>query len=210
MPTFLELRKKISRKLIDPNNTAISDEDVGDAVLDAINFWKFQRYWFNEAKATTTLVVNQALIEGLPDLVLYELENNGLVIPYNNLSYTIYKKPPEIYDRVSVNGVGLPYIYTWRAGSYYIYFLPNLAYTLNFYYVKDYIDLSNDTDTNDWTTNAYRLIYYDALSRLSGEDRQDSERGGIYWQKANLESENLKKRSTALAGTGQLTVDTIL
>lgn len=210
MPTFAQLRAKVSKKLIDPNNTAVSVADVGDAINDAIRFWQYRRFWFNEASTTTTLIVNNEIIPGIPSDFLYEDEENGFVIPYANISYTLKKKPPKVLDGISTNAQGLPFIYTWRNGQYEVYYLPNLAYTLNIYYIKSYSDLSADGDNNDFTNKADQLITYEALSRLSGEDRQDLQMDNTYAAKADREYKNLCSRTFQQTASGYLTVETIL
>ena len=211
MPTFKELRDKVARKLIDPNNTAISDLNVGDAVNDAVRFWKQKALWFNEAAATTTLVIGNPVIPNLPSDLLFLDPENGFVIPYNQISYTLKKKHPVEFDSISIEGaMGLPFIYTWRNGVYSLYFNPNIAYTLNIYYIKDYADLQGDNDTNDFLTYADQLIMYETLSRLYGEERQDMATGDTYFAKANREFANLKVRSKLQNATGRLIVDTII
>jgi hypothetical protein len=210
MPTFSQLKTKIARKLIDPNSTAVSLANVGEAINDAIRFWRYNPLWFNEATATVTLVVGDPVVPSIPSDFLFEDEENGFVILYNQISYSLKKKHPKEYDLTSIqNAVGLPYIYTWRNGVYSVYYNPNLAYTMNIYYIKNYVDLVADGDSNDFTNYADQLIVYEALSRLTGEDRQDTAVGDSYFAKANREFENLKKRSRRHSATGRLTVETI-
>ena len=211
MSTFAELKAKTSRKLIDPNGTAVSAANVGDAINDAIKFWKYKRFWFNEDTATTTLVIGSATIPNFPTDFLFEDEENGFVIPYNQISYTLKKKHPKVFDNISIqNALGLPFIYTWRNGVYSVYFNPNIAYTLNIYYIKNYVDLVNDADFNDFTVYADQMILYEALSHLNGEDRQDTTMGDSYFAKANREFQNLNARSLKQTATGSLTVETII
>lgn len=221
MPTFAQLKSKISRKLIDPNNTAISAANVGDAINDAIRYWRYTRFWFNEKTAVLTMNVNDTYVlkdydpsmpntPYLPTDFLYLVPKNGFVINYNNLSYTIHPRPPQIFDAQNVRGIGLPYIYTRRSNNYEFYFFPNIAYQLYVYYIKNYDDLVDDSDNNDFTNEADQLIIYEALSRLSGEDRQDLEMNNTYAAKADREADNLLKRTSLMTGSGELTVDTIL
>lgn len=212
MPTFGALKTTVSRKLLDPSHTAVSASDVGDAINDAINYWKYHRLWFNEAFEQVTLTVGEGDITSLiPSDFLYEFPENGFVIPYDQITYALVKKSPQIFDAISVTaGYGLPYIYTWRAGSYNIYFNPQLAYLLNIYYVRDYVPLVADGDDNDFTNLADQLIIYEALSRLTGEDRQDLQMNNTYSAKADREFKNLQQRSFRQSGSTCLTVDTIL
>jgi hypothetical protein len=221
--TFGTLKTKISKKLIDASQTAISDSDVGDAINDALHFWKQKRFWFNEGQTTLTMDVNDPYVLGygntvvaypdapvLPSDFLYEFAEDGFVINYNNLSYRFLKVPPAQYDDQSVRGVGIPYIYTFRNGNYEFYFYPNIAYSLQVNYLKDYVDLVNTGDTNNFTAYADRLLMYEALSHLYGENRQDEEQGAAYAAKTKREYDLLKMRSGTNVTTGRLTVSSIL
>jgi len=210
MPTFGELKAKVSAKLLDPNHTAISALDVGDALIDSLRYWKQHRFWFNEAHATTTLTYNNPVVSGIPSDFLYELPDNGFVIEFNNLSYKLAKRKPDEYDFVSIKGIGLPYIYTWRFGRFEVYFYPNIAYTMHIYYVKDYADFSADGDENDFTTNADRLLYYEALTRLYGEQRQDDQRAAYYRGMVQQEAAGLVTRSNKNVASGRLSIESII
>lgn len=212
MPTFGTLKTTVSRKLLDPNNTAVSASDVGTAVNDSINYWKFRRYWFNESSATATMTSQVSDITSLlPSDFLVELPENGFTIPFDNITYELDKVSPQEFDRESItNGYGLPYIYTWRAGVYSVYWVPQQAYSLNIYYLKDYVPLVNASDTNDFTTYADQLITYETLGRLMGEDRQDLEMNNTYSAKADREYRSLTQRAFKQTGSGSLAVETIL
>lgn len=223
MATFGALQTKVSKKLIDANNTAIAASDVADAINDALHFWKYQRFWFNEAQVAITMDVNDPFILGygnsnatypnapkLPQYFLYEFPEDGFVINYNNLSYTMAKKAPKLYDAMNVTGMGVPAIYTFRNGNYEFYFYPNIAYTMNVYYIRDYPDLVNQQDVNDFTNYAGLLLVYEALSRLIGEQRQDLDMAAAYEKKARREYENLKARGFQQTESGELTFETIL
>lgn len=212
MPTFGELKTIVSRKLQDPTNTAVSSSDVGQAINDALRYWKFQRFWFNEAADTTVLPNGQRDITSLlPDDFLYEFPENGFVIPYAQISYAINKVSPQIFDSISIRDAkGIPYIYTFRNQSYFIYFAPQQDYDLNIYYIRDYDSFVDNSDTNAFSENADQLLIYEALGRLTGEDRQDLEMNNTYFAKADRESKNLKQRTFKQTGSGSLTVYTIL
>jgi hypothetical protein len=222
-PTFSVLNQTISKRLIDVNNTAISSADVGTAINDAIVFWKQKPFWFNQKTASVVMDINDPFIMAngvinskyplapqLPSDFLWEEPENGFVIQYNQLSYSMKKKHPREYDAVNVQGNGLPRIYTWRDGNYEFYFYPNLAYTMNIYYYKEYAALVQPGDTNDFLTYADKLIEYDAIGRLLSDIRLDDDRAERFMKRAEAEYSNLKMRSRKQAATGQLVTETIL
>lgn len=230
--TFGSLQTKISKKLIDANQTAVAGSDVGDALNDALHYWKQKRFWFNEGQATLTMDTSASLdgsinsdpfVLGygntnsnfphapvLPIDFLYEFERDGFVIPYSKLNYRFKKVSPAEYDDINIGGIGIPYIYTYRNGNYEFYFLPNIAYSLVVNYVKDVPDMVNANDTNIFTVNADRLLIYEALSHLYGENRQDLEQDNAYAAKADKEARLLKKRTSNNNASGSLTVRSIL
>jgi len=77
-------------------------------------------------------------------------------------------------------------------------------------YITDYNDLVNANDTNDFTAYADRLIMYEALSHLMGENRQDQTMENSYFAKADREYQNIKLKGNNQLASGDLTIDTIL
>lgn len=223
--TFAGLRTKISKKLIDANQSAVSDSDVGDALNDALHYWKQKRFWFNEGQNSVTLGANNPYVLGygnsqpsgfanaapvLPQDFLFEFERDGFVIPYANLSYRFDKVNPADLDDASTSGYGIPYIYCFRNGNYEFYYRPNLAYTLQINYVKDVADFVNDAETNVFSQYADRLLMYEALSHLFGENRQDASQDNLFASKAEREFRLLKKRSSSNVASGKLSFYSIL
>lgn len=221
--TFGTLQTSVAKRLIDPNSIVVSSADVQQAILDAIGFWKPRKFFFNQATANLTMDVNDPYVlqygnsvsgypsaPVLPSNFLVEDEENGFVIPYNNLRYTMKKKPPQVYDAENIAGMGLPYIYTYRAGNYEFYWFPQIAYPLTVYYIKDYPDLVNPGDTNDFTKYAANLLIYEAVSRILSDVRLDDARAEKFKARAEEEYENIKGRSFKQNATGQVTADTIL
>ena len=221
--TFGSLKTKISKKLIDASQTAISNSDVGDALNDALHYWKQRRFWFNEGKTTITMDTKDPFVltygntepaypsaPVLPQNFLYELPKDGFVILYSNLSYRFEKVNPSRLDDESVNGVGIPYMYCFRNGNFEFYYLPNMNYTMQVNYVKDYPDFVADIDTNDFTKYADRLIMYEALAHLMGENRQDDAQDNNFAGKADREFRLLQKRSGSSVTSGNLETRNIL
>jgi hypothetical protein len=110
----------------------------------------------------------------------------------------------------SGSGLGIPFMYTFRQMTYEFYFYPNLNYSLVCNYIQDYTDLVQSTDNNDFTNLADRLIMYEALSHLYGENRQDQSMENSFFAKADREYENLKMRGFQMQESGELVVETIL
>lgn len=221
--TFGSLEAKVSAKLIDAGNSAISASTVGDALNDALHYWKQKRFWFNEAQTTLTMDTNDPYVLGygntnstypnapvLPQNFLYEFDKDGFVISYSKLFYRFKKVSPAQFDDSNIQGIGIPYIYCYRNGNYEFYFYPNLNYSLIVNYLADQPDMVGSNDTNVFTQYADRLLYYEALSHLYGENRQDLEQGNAYAARADRESRLLKSRSSNNNASGSLAVESIL
>ncbi len=209
MATFAELKDRVSKRLMDESNTAVSTADVASAINNAIKTWAKKSFWFNEAHGTLTLATGATYITGLPTYFDYERPDNGFVISYAGSFYPLTKVKPEEFDLANAGGSGMPSIYTYRNGIYEIYPYPDQSYTATVNYVKKYANLASASDTNDFTNEAEMLIVYDASARLNAELRQDLDMAGYYQNAAAFEYTQLLERTRRQAGTGSLVVDGI-
>lgn len=207
MPTFAELKTAVSKRLLDANNTAVSSADVGDSINAAIRYWKQRTFWFNQKNQTVTLNIDNPIIPNFPIDFLYEIPEGGFVIDYSQTRWPLTKVDNATYENANVEGKGLPYLITFREGTWQVYWYPDQEYSLIIRYIKDYNDLVGDNDVNDFTTFADRLIMYDALSRLNAEFRQDEKMESYYSARAGNEYKNLNQRSNKVYGTGTMQIE---
>lgn len=208
--TLSTIRNRIGARLQDPSFRSISSSAIDDVINQSLKYYKFRRFWFNDSSAEITLVQGDSVVPNIPVDLLQELPQGGMTIFYGNIYYQLDKRSSEIFDSENVSGVGLPYIYTYRDQKYEVYFLPNIAYTLIIRYLKDYDDLSADGDTNDFLKFSDMMIYYNALSRIFGEYKQDPKMEAYYTARASDEEQNVSRRTTALSGTGTLSLNSNL
>lgn len=193
MATFAEMKQQVSLRLIDPNNKSVSSASVGLAINEAISYWKFRRFWFNEVRDTGT-IVNQTSVIPLPvDFLVPAKDSSAFSINYSNLRYPLTKISAAQFDALFLtNGYGLPIWYsrTRLTGSdietYQVYPIADRDYEVLRDYLKEYAALSGDTDTNDFTIYAPRLINLWSLANLSAELRQD-EKMETYYRKAAMD-----------------------
>lgn len=211
MATFGEMQAYVSARLLDPNNTAVSSSSVAAALNDALRYWKIRRFWFNTASEDLTLTQGDPLIP-LPDDFLVELPmNDGFVIAYGEMRWPLIKKNPREYDDVYLTGgLGLPEIYTVKAGDYFCYFIPDQNYTIRVYYLKQYDDMENADDTNEFTENAERLLELWSLANLSAELRQDDKMETYYRNAAQDEYKNLGVFNAKVNSPGHLSLHSYL
>lgn len=212
MANFGEMTTYVSKRLIDPTNTAVDKSDVQGAINDAIAYWKFRRFWFNEVSDTAVLTSQDPSFPYPDNFLVPSVDDDGFAIEYGNVRYPMVKQTMQVYDALFLaNGYGLPKWYA-RIGNerYKCYPIPDRDYTVHRHYLKNYAALTNDSDTNDFTDNASRLINLWALGNLITELRQDNDSGNYYRAATQDEYRNLRVLTDKMNGSGKLTIYSVL
>lgn len=210
MATLGQLQTSISERLLDPSNTAVSLSSITSAVNDSIGYWKFRRFYFNQATSTQTLTAQSASIP-LPADFLIEVPNSGFILDYSNQHYVLVKYLPQVFDQNYLdNGFGRPEIYTRKQALYTCYPIPDINYSLTIYYLKEYSALVNTSDTSDFTVNATRLITLWTLANLYAELRQDDKMEAYYRAAANDEYSNLEMFTAKANPSGSFVISSFL
>ena len=212
MATLSDIQTWVSKRLLDPNNTSVSSEDVVEMINQAIAFWKKRRFWFNEMTTTVTLTQSNNFIPLPADYYIPSLDDGAFVIEYSGIRYPLAKLSELTYNNYYLsNGIGQPDFYSKQASDgYVVYPIPDQNYTLRCFYLREYDDLSADDDSNDWTTVAQDLIKYQALSYGMNDFRQDVTMADRYEARANQEYQNLLLRTRKENSTGSLTLNSSL
>lgn len=209
MANLGDMQAYISARLIDPQGTAVSGDQVDDAINDAIRYWKFRRFWFNEVSFSSTLTSGSAEFPYPSDFLVPAIKDDGFAVEYGQIRYPLTKINEDVYDSLYIaNGQGLP---TWyaRLGNteqYRCYPIPNINYTIRCRYLKDYPALEAAGDENDFTDHADRLIELWALANLQAELRQDTTMSDYYRTAANDEWRQLKVMTDKANSAGKLTL----
>lgn len=207
MATFQDIQNSVSKRLLDPNNVSIALADVANSINDAISYWKFRRFWFNEITDQVTMTYQDPIIPLTGDILVPMFDDDGFNIEYSSMRYPLRKISQQVFDHLYLtNGYGLPAFYSRTSQTFQVYPIPDRAYTLNRHYLKEYAALSGNTDTNDFTIYASRLITLWTLANMSAEFRQDSTMEAYYRQAANDEYKNLRVMADKTNGTGKLTI----
>ena len=210
MPTFATLKSNVAKRLLDASNVAVSEADVGTAINDAIKYYKYKRFWFNEFKEDVTLTASSRTVpQPSTATMLLPFQKGGLTITYSDIKYTLQKVTTGEYDNVDNGSLGIPEIYCRRAAVYDCYYIPDQAYTATWRGLKDYAELSTSTSENDFTTYADQMIVYNALSRLHGELRQDEKMESYYSARAGDEYNRLVGDTNRINATGALEIETL-
>lgn len=213
MATFGELKNKVSLRLKDPNNVEqfTTAPIVATALNDAIDYWSKRRYFFNEFEETVALVENNPVLPPLTTTSKYFLNPDGIVLDYASTRWIVKQVSPFEYDRMNVEGRGIPFAYCERNDGYELYYYPDNAYNAIVRGIKGYDDFatdgSQDATSNDFTTNAPDLIMYEALSRLYGEMKQDDKMESYYAARAQNEHNSLIRESNRKKMSGRITAE---
>jgi len=211
MATFEDIQIAVSKRLLDANNAAISASDVADSINHAIKYMKVRRFWFNEVADSVTLTAENGTLPVTGDFLVSTMKDDGFNIEYSEQRYPLRKISQSEYDGVWLgNGFGIPQMYAKIGTTYQVYPLPDRDYTVNRHYLKDYADLVNGTETNDFTIYADRLITLWTLANMSAEFRQDVTMETYYRAAAQDEYKNLLVMTNKSNSTGRITIHSTL
>lgn len=208
---FGDMTSYVQRRLIDPNATAVSVADVQQAINDAINFTKDQRFYFNEVLDTATLTAHSPDFPYPSDFLMPVGDDDGFYVQYGQIRYPLNKITRQQGDAIWIaNGYGLPRWFYRNGMTYQCYPMPDQNYTVGRHYLKDYPDLVATTDTNDFTDYAYRPICLWATANLLDELRQDNTNADRLRSNASAEFGSLIKQTNKMNGSGKVTNHSLL
>jgi len=121
----------------DPNNTAVSSDDVGELINSALQYWKNVRFFFNERTDTATLAQGVTTIP-LPTDRLCPSIDDSFVIEYSGIRYPLRKISETMYNAFYLsNGVGQPWYFARNANAkYQVYPIPDRDYTVRRFFAR--------------------------------------------------------------------------
>ncbi len=211
MATFGQMKQWVSKRLQDPDNTAVSSDDVGEMINQAVSYWKNNRFSFNEITDTTTLTEGNPDVP-LPDDWLCPSIDDAFVIEYSGIRYPLKKVSESAYNAMYLsNGIGQPWWYSRQATSgFKVYPNPDRDYVLRRFYLRDYAPLVNADDTSDWTTFGDNMIKYTALAYGTRDFRQDLDMSDRFMAQAQKEYDSLMATTRKDNATGSLSISSIL
>lgn len=211
MATFGEMKTWVSKRLQDPGNTAISSSDVGDLLNSALSFWKTRRYYLNERTDTATMTTGDATIP-LPSDWLVPSIDSAFVIEYSGIRYPLKKVSASSYNAMYLsNGIGQPFWYAKLASQQYqTYPIPDKAYTVRRFLIKNYDAFESDGSENDFSTEATGLLQYTAAAWGMRDFRQDMNMHDAFWAQAGREYNNIMVQTRKANATGSLTLNSLL
>ena len=211
MATFGAVKTAIARRLLDEENTAVTDVEIGEAINEAIKKWKSKRFWFNTTEFALAIAAGETSLT-LPTDFLIEIPRNAVIVYENGEKRQVKKVSPTVFDGYGNDqSTGLPRIYTNRDGVLEIFPAANIDYSGKLYYLREYTEFATDgtqdDETNDFLDEGCQLIQNEALSNLFGELRQDDKMEDRYAKRTQTEHNTLIARTNSLLRSGTLTIE---
>lgn len=211
MATFGSIQTVVSSRLLDPDNTAVPQSSVAASINDAVRYWKFKRFWFNEGYSQTNAIPQIGPIPLPTDFLVPSTDNDGFNIEYSSMRYPLKKLVQLQYDNIYLtSGYGLPRMYARVGTDYVLYPLPDRAYDINCHYLKEYTDMIGPNDTNDFTVNADRLLTLWACADLVSEFRRDLDAEAMFRKRAMDEYAELQNMTRKSNASGSLVLSSTL
>lgn len=158
MPTLAILKARIATEL---DRTNISSQ-IASAITDAIAEHERERFWFNESRdltfstVTAQRIYTTAAASWIPDVI----EIDDMFVTVGGVSRRMTKEDPSVLELLSVsNGTsGSPFLWSYFNKSIVLYPVPDTAYTVRALAHYRLAALTDDSQTNAWTTEAEQLI----------------------------------------------------
>lgn len=203
MSTLSDLRTNIAD---DINRSDLSTQ-IDKAINRAIRFYRRDRFWFQETSGTFATVASQqaySTADGIPSDIA---EIDYVKITYQS-NWIVELDPVTLQEVQNLNignYTGKPEKYAFYQQKFYLWPIPDAAYTVTVFYTKNYSDLSSGSDSNDYTNYAQELIENRARWWLNMRIIKDME-GAKGDKEMEIESLNaLRAESERYISSGQIT-----
>ncbi len=171
--TYLDMQTRIGDEVQD--STAIL-ANIKLAILDAIKLYRGTRFYFNQKTITFSTVANQEYYatadnSDIPNLV----EIDSAVVTNSGVKTEVIVVPFEDIDVAqSGSAISIPRAIAYFNQSIRCYPIPDAVYTMTLAVFYRLADLSADSDTNAWMTDAEIVIRQCAKRLLAGDVIQES------------------------------------
>ena len=208
MATLGDLKARIiSETLRDDLADDLSGALTG-AIAGAINQFASDPFWFNETRATSTMIVG-AFLQPIP-VGWRKIEDLIAVIGAVRYGMSL-RQLSEIEELYSVLQVGQPTDYCVLGENIYVWPTPNQAYPLIWNLIADVTPaLDDDSKSNAWTNQGQDLIcaqtklrlYRDYLSANLQDPRIVAAKNQVDEALENLRSESNRKVTTGRVRAG--------
>lgn len=203
MTTYATMRNAIIDEMA--NDGALTNAQVNNAILRSIRHYERRPWWWNQKTATFSTVAAQeyytsAALTDIPDIV----DIKSATITVDGVKSVLTPVNFEDMDaQQDGNVTGDPVSYTLFKENIRLYPIPTATRTVTLAYIYRLTELSADSDSNAWMTDAEELIRQAAKKRVALDIFQADDiaaRAGIMEKMAfdELEAENRRRRPQKL------------
>lgn len=204
MGTYLDLQTAIATDL---TRSELGDQ-IKSAILDAVEHYETDRFYFNVTRSLTfSTVVGQAAY-GASDLaqIPYIIGLDALFLIDSGRPYALDKYEADEFEwlQSTSTGNGRPCAYTYIDSQILLWPAPVAVYTIRPHMHYKLTELSADSDTNAWTTDAEQLIRCHAKLLLYSNLLEDTE--GMQRMSVQIQShkDRLDYKTAARMATGRI------
>jgi hypothetical protein len=183
------------------------DDDIAEAINDAILAYEDERFYFNETRNFTFNTVNgQDRYDSDDSANLANiLKFDYVMMRLNGVDYALLQREPEFFDDLSTTTNNQPSYFGWYGEQFLLYPTPNDAYQIRIGCVRKVAAPATDVETdNPWMTKAERLIRNRAKAELYAHctDIKDEKEAQKFLTLANEALDQLVERTARLTKTG--------
>lgn len=200
MATLAVMKARIASELDRSDITS----SIASAIQDAIDEFEPTRFWFNESRALTFATVAAQRIYTSADAswISNIIAVDAMFVIQSSQNYDLSRVDAPTNEYMSdINAQsGRPYEWAYYEKEIWLYPIPDAVYTVRALGHFRPADLSGDSDTNVWTTEAERLIRRRAKQVLFQEVVNSPEEAAmqeplVQQELSRLLSETTRRRS---------------
>lgn len=175
MTTYATLRTRIADELV--NDGAITTAQINYTIQDTIKSYECRPWWWNQKTGTLATVAareyySSADLADIPDIV----QIVSAKVTVDSLKRSLIAVDFITIDDAQDGSVtGVPETFSVFKENLRFYPIPDDAYTVTLAYVYRLTALSDDSDSNAWTTDAEELIRQGAKRRIASTILHDDE-----------------------------------
>ena len=201
--TLGAMKNRISREIMRSG----LDDDIADAINDAIVAYEDERFYFNETRSFTfNTVADQSRYDSGDSANLANiLKFDYVMMRLNGTDYTLMQQEPEFFDDLVTATSNQPSYFGWYGEEFLLYPTPNDAYQIRIGCVRKVAAPASDVETdNPWMTKAERLIRNRAKAELYAHCKEiaDQKESQHYMALAQEALDQLYERTVRLTKTG--------
>lgn len=199
----------ITRISDDMARTDINSQ-IGEAIDDAIRFYRDTRFYFNETRDSTFATVaaqSRYTVSDDADIPLFLSIDNVFIEESSGQKHVLGQcDPAEMEWKLDTSAAsGRPYEYAYFDRSFWLYPVPDAVYTIRpLGQIIKAAPAANDEADNVWMTEAFELIRCRAKKYLYGHIIMDLEMAALMDAGERDALRQLRGETSSRVGTGRI------